>query len=188
MHGQADFPMAPTRYSRGAIWLHWSIGLLVILNIALVLVRDNFDDMARAMMGWHKAIGILVLVLTLVRIAWRLTHRPPPLPMMRAWERLLANLVHFTFYLLLIAIPLTGWLWMSAATTHRPISFFGLFVVPMLPVGQSKELADSLGETHEIIGLLMIGLILLHVAGALKHHFLDGTNLLGRMIPALRNR
>jgi cytochrome b561 len=187
MHGQADFPTARTQYSRVAIWLHWSIGLLVITNIVLVLVRENFDEMARTMMGWHKAIGILVLALTLVRIVWRLTHRPPPLPAMRIWERVLANLVHFAFYLLLIAIPLTGWLWMSAVMTPRPISFFGLFVVPMLPVDQSKALAESFGEVHETIGLLMIALILLHVAGALKHHFLDGTNLLGRMIPALRN-
>ncbi len=188
MHGQADFPVAPTRYSRGAIWFHWSIGLLIIANIALVLLHDSFEGMGRTMMGWHKAIGILVLALSLVRIVWRLTHRPPPLPPMRLWEQALTKLVHFAFYLMMIAIPLSGWLWMSAAMTQRPISFFGLFVVPMLPVGQSKALSESFSEVHEIMGLLIIALILLHIAGALKHHFFGGTNLLGRMIPALRNR
>ena len=88
----------------------------------------------------------------------------------------------------MIAIPLSGWLWMSAAETHRPISFFGLFIVPMLPVEQSKALAESFGEAHEIMGLATIGLIILHVAGALKHHFVGGTNLLERMIPGLRHR
>ncbi|MBY8820773.1 cytochrome b [Sphingomonas colocasiae] len=188
MHGQAESPAARSTYSRVAIWLHWSIGLLVILNIAIVLVRENFEALSRTMMGWHKAIGILVLALSLVRIVWRLTHRPPPLPPMAAWEKGLSHLVHFLFYLFIIAIPLSGWLWMSAAETHRPISFFGLFIVPMLPVEQSKALAESFGEAHEIMGLATIGLIILHVAGALKHHFVDGTNLLERMIPGLRNR
>lgn len=188
MHGQAEIPAARSTYSRVAIWLHWSIGLLVISNIAIVLLHDSIEGLGRTMMGWHKAIGILVLALSLVRVAWRLTHRPPPLPAMRMWEKGLTNLVHFAFYLLIIAIPLSGWLWMSAAETHRPISFFGLFVVPMLPVEQSKTLAESFGEAHEIMGLATIALILLHVAGALKHHFFGGTNLLGRMIPGLRAR
>ena len=177
-------------YSRGAIWLHWTIGLLVILNIALVFVSEGISEpYGRTVMGLHKAIGITVLFLSIARLGWRITHRPPPMPATVAmWEKGLAHLVHWLFYALIILIPLSGWLWMSSSLTPRPISFFGLFDVPFLPVSASKARGDFLHEAHEIMGLAMIGLIVLHVAGALKHHVLEGNAFLGRMIPAFRPR
>lgn len=175
-------------YSRGAIWLHWTIGLLIITNIALVFAHEGVDkEFGRTMMGWHKAIGISVLFLSLARIGWRLIHRPPPLPRtMRNWEKGLAHLVHWTFYILIVALPLSGWWWMSAMETPRPLSFFGLFPIPFLPVVQDKASADFLHEAHELMGLTMIGLITLHVIGALKHQFFESRDYLARMMPMLR--
>lgn len=176
-------------YSRGAIWFHWTIGLLIIANIVIVLLHEAVDkDFGRTMMGWHKANGITVLFLSIARLGWRLAHRPPPMPAdIRAWERGLALTVHWAFYALMIVLPLSGWLWMSTATPPRPITFFGLFPLPFLPVDRSKAGADFLHEAHEIMGFTMIGLIALHLAGALKHHFADKSRYLQRMIPALGN-
>lgn len=187
----ADRPVTViSRYSRGAIWFHWTIGLLVILNIALVFLSEGASkDLGRTMMGTHKAIGITVLFLAIARLVWRLMHQPPAMPeSIRPWEKALAHSVHWLFYALIILIPLSGWLWMSSMETPRPITFFGLFDVPFLPVDAAKQRADFLHEAHEIMGLSMIGLILLHIAGALKHQFLGEGNFLARMIPALRKR
>lgn len=177
-------------YSRGAIWLHWTIGLLVILNIGIVFLPESISEpYGRTLMGLHKAIGITVLFLSIVRLGWRLAHRPPAMPASaNLLERGLAHLVHWLFYALIILIPLSGWAWMSSMETPRPISFFGLFDVPFLPVGASKPRADFLHEAHEFMGLSMIALILLHVAGALKHQLVGGENYIARMIPALRSR
>jgi len=177
-------------YSRVAIWLHWIIALLVIANVALVFAHEAVEGpFSRTLMNWHKANGITVLALTLVRLGWRLAHRPPPYPQgVAGWERAASKLVHWSFYVLLVALPLSGWLWMSAAEVARPISWFGLFTVPFLPVGRGEDASDAFHEAHEFMGLLTIGLVLLHVGAALKHQFLDRNNLLSRMIPALRVR
>lgn len=176
-------------YSRGAIWLHWTIGLLIIANIVIVFAHEGVDkEFGRTMMGWHKAIGITVLFLSVARLGWRLTHRPPPFPeTVKAWEKRLAHLVHWLFYILIIALPLSGWLWMSAMETPRPLSFFGLFPIPFLPVSRGEASADLLHEAHELMGFGAIGLIVLHVVGAFKHQLVEGNNYLARMIPALRN-
>ena len=117
---------AGPRYTKVAIWLHWLIGLAVIANIGLAMLTEDMPREAhRAAMGVHKALGMAILALTIVRILWRLTHKAPPLPAsMRTWERWTSKFVHFLFYALLILLPLSGWVWMSAA--DRPIDFFGL--------------------------------------------------------------
>src|SRR4051812_5861460 len=95
-------------YSRGAIWLHWIIAGLIVVNLAIGLLHDDFARSVRPMMmGWHKSIGFLVLALTLLRIFWRLGHRPPaPDPALKPWEAGLARAVHILFYALLLALPL----------------------------------------------------------------------------------
>jgi cytochrome b561 len=176
------------RYSRVAMWLHWIIALLLIGNLFLGLFHEDFSKPVRTeMMFYHKAIGMTVLGLTLVRLAWRVMHRPPPFdPVLKRWEVGLARLIHALFYVLLLAIPLSGWILTS--TSDRSTSFFGLFDIAPLPVSRARDVHELFEEAHEILGKVMIGLILLHVAGALKHHFDGHRQLMGRMAPWLYRR
>lgn len=165
-------------YSRVAMWLHWIIGLAIIANIAIAL--------ADLPMPWHKSLGLTVLVLSLARWVWRLGHRPPPLPAtVKSWEKGLAHALHWTFYLLIVLIPLSGWAMSSGATQRRPLNWFGLFDVPYLPIERGGALYGTAHEFHEIFGLAMIGLILLHVAAALKHQFIDRDDVVHRMLPVV---
>ncbi|RED15206.1 cytochrome b [Parasphingopyxis lamellibrachiae] len=175
------------RYTRVAIALHWIIALLVIANIGLAGLTEDFSREARVpYMDLHKAIGISVLVLTLARIAWRIGHKPPPLPLsMRPWERSLARITHFAFYLLLIGLPLSGWLWMS--TYPAPFAYFGLFDVPLWPVAGQEALGETLHEGHEILGKAMLALVVLHILGALKHLVIDKDGSFQRMLPRGRD-
>ena len=176
------------RYTRVAILLHWLIALLVALNLFLGFYYASFGEAARSwMMFFHKSIGLSVLALTLARLGWRIGHRPPPFdPVMKGWERGLAHLIHWSFYAALIALPLTGW--MASSANDRPTDFFGIVTIPPLPVSRSEDAHDRFEEAHELLGLVTIGLILLHTAGALKHHFEGHRHLIGRMAPLLYRR
>lgn len=173
------------RYSRGAIVLHWLIAVLIVLNIAAAWVAEEMTKDDRALvMGNHKAIGITVLALTVLRIVWRLMHRPPPLlDSLRAWEAALSRVAHAGFYFLMLAIPLTGWAMSSAFSKGAGVSLFGLVTVPALPVGYDKPTAGLFAELHELLAFGMIALIVLHVAGALKHQLIDRDGTLRRMVP-----
>jgi cytochrome b561 len=177
-----------SRYSSVAIAFHWTIGILIIANLLGGLLHESFGDAAAGLIiGLHKATGILILFLSLARLAWRLGHRPPPLAVtLKRWEIGLAHATHWLFYIMMIALPMTGWLMSSAGSRKWPISFFGLFDVPFLPVAQDKAFSHTMGESHEILGFLTIGLVVLHVAAALKHHLFDGDNTVERMIPILK--
>lgn len=115
------------RYSRGAIWFHWTIAALILVNVFIGLFHDSFGDgMRGASMNYHKAAGILILFLSIGRLAWRLAHRPPPFAShLRRWEAWLAHITHRLFYFLMIAVPLAGWLYVSTSLRVRPISFSG---------------------------------------------------------------
>ncbi|RZM32050.1 MAG: cytochrome b [Sphingomonas sp.] len=169
----------PARYSRVAMWFHWTIAALVIVNLVIGLFHDAIGGM-----GIHKAVGLTVLVLTASRVAWRLGHRPPPLPAHTpVWEKGAAHGVHWMLYLLMIAMPVTGWLMVSGGTTRYPLTWFGLFDIPYLPVG---EAAGGFGhEAHGLLGWLMLALVVLHVAAALRHRLILRDGLLARMAPAL---
>lgn len=177
-----DGTISAPRYTKVAIWLHWLIGFAVIANIGLAMLTEDMPREAhRAAMAVHKALGMAILALTVLRILWRLTHKAPPLPVgMRTWERWTSGLVHFFFYVLLILLPLSGWVWMSAA--DRPIDFFGLFTIPSI-VAPSEEAADVLHDRHETLGLMMLALVALHFLAALKHQFVDRDRLFSRMNP-----
>jgi cytochrome b561 len=174
--------LALERYSTVAIWLHWTIAALVGVNLLLGFYHEDFARPVRAwMMLLHRSIGISVLILTLARLAWRLAHRPPALDaVLKKWEAGLATFVHWLFYFLLIAIPLSGWLLTS--TNGKPFSLFGLFQMPLLPL-RGEDAHELLEEVHEIMAKAMIGLILLHIAGALKHHLEGHRHLIERVAP-----
>jgi cytochrome b561 len=173
------------RYSGVAMILHWLIALLIVLNFAAVWVAQTMPRPERMqIMANHKSIGLTVLILTVIRIVWRITHRPPPLQRsLQPWENLLARLVHALFYLLMIGIPLTGWAMVSSG---GPVRVFGLLRLPALPVPTSETAGDTFHDVHEKLAWLMLGLFVLHVLGALKHQFVNRDSALGRMIPFLR--
>lgn len=166
-------------YSRVAMWFHWMIAALVIFNLAIGLLHDAIGGMAI-----HKPIGLTVLALTAGRVAWRIAHRPPPLPTHTpGWERGVAHATHWTLYLLMIALPVTGWLMVSGTATRRPLTWFGLFDLPYLPVGQA---AGSVGrDVHVLLGFVMLALVVLHIVAALRHRLILRDHVLARMAPAL---
>lgn len=163
------------RYSRGAVVLHWLIALLIALNFAAAWVSEDMPkEQAMQVMANHKAFGITILLLTVLRILWRFAHRPPPLAeALAAWEVALARVTHGLLYLLMLAIPLSGWAMHSAYSGGAPVKMFGLFGWPGLPFAQDKNLAHTFGEGHEVMATAMLVLLALHVAGALKHQFID---------------
>ena len=179
----ASLVSSPDRYSTVAIWLHWLIAFFVIANLLLGFFHEDFGKAAEPWMMWfHKATGMTVLALTVARIGWRLGHRPPPFdPVMKRWEMGLARFIHILFYVMLIVIPLSGWVLTS--TNGRVTSWFGLFEIAPLPVSRDEDFHETMEEVHELLAKAMIGLILLHVAGALKHHFAGHRHLIGRMAP-----
>jgi cytochrome b561 len=174
-----------SRYSGGAIAFHWTIAVLIVVNIAVALISDDWHGPPRApAIGFHKATGITVLVLSIGRLVWRLVHRPPPFPSeIKPWEAVGARLVHWLFYVLMVVMPMSGWLMISAAAERKPLNWYGFFPLPYLPVQGQKGLGGFAHETHEVLGYAMIALLVLHVAAALKHHFLDNSRLLLRMWP-----
>jgi cytochrome b561 len=175
--------LEPARYSRVAILLHWIIAALILVNLALGLLHEDMAKPVRAtMMFYHKSIGLTVPALTLARLAWRLAHRPPPYDAaLRRWEVGLAKATHWTFYVLLLALPLTGWLIVSGG--GKPTSFFGLFGVPALPVSHADGLHEAFETLHSWFGWSMLVLVVLHVAGALKHQLEGHRQVFGRMQP-----
>jgi cytochrome b561 len=174
------------RYSRGAIAFHWIIAALVLFNLWLGIFHDALPREWKVM-PVHKSVGVTILVLSIGRLAWRLTHRPPGFPEATpGWEKALAKGVHGVFYALLFVLPFTGWIFSSNPERLRPVSWFGLFELPSLPV--TAGFAEAAHETHELLGLTMAALVLLHIAAAVRHHFLLRDKVLARMLPWVKAR
>lgn len=183
--------MPPTRYTRTAVVLHWTIAALMIVNVAMVLVVDALPEGAvRPVIDAHKSTGITVLGLASLRLLWRLSHRPPPFPDGYArWERVGAHAAHALLYGLMLALPLSGWLHDSAwkdAPTH-PMRWFGLVPWPRigfiqaLEPGLKESLHDVFGQAHRWLGYGLYALLALHVGAALKHQWVDREDELERM-------
>lgn len=174
------------RYSTVSLILHWLIAALVVTQVALIAGHEAIEG-DRTFLNLHKSVGLGILVLTLVRLGWRIANPALPLPeAMPRWQKLVARATHVLFYVLLIAMPLVGWAASSAA--GRDIVWFGLFNWPLLPIGGGREMAGSLMDLHEAAAKALYVLIALHVVGALKHHFVDRDNVLHRMIPIIPRR
>lgn len=215
---------AAARYTRTAIILHWAIAVLIILNLAFGFFMEDFPGRLRFLAVFiHISAGMTVLLLTVVRVVWRLTHEPPPYPAdMKPWERHTAHLVHFALYAAMVVMPLIGWGIISAhppagsagaayeaaqrgpmpapappAGPNQPRSapklrIWFLIPLPMIaPIEQigvtpggvepQKLLHDEFVEWHEVGAFILIALLLLHVAGALKHQLIDKHREFARM-------
>lgn len=186
-------PTIPSKYTRTAIALHWVIALFIFINLVLGLAIERIpDDWIRPVINTHKSIGITVLGLALMRLLWRFTHQPPPLPTAYPrWERLAAHSAHIVLYGLMIALPLSGWLHDSAwkAAPEIKMYWFGLFewprfdfIMQLEPV-YKEQLHSLLGEIHEWLGFVLMGLWVVHVGAALKHQYIDKHAELQRMLP-----
>ena len=174
---------APAHYSGTAIALHWLIAAAVFATFPLGLYLADLSLSPRrlALVSYHQWIGVTVFALMIVRLAWRLTHRPPPPPPATpAWQRRAATLAHWVLYALLLAIPLSGWLHSSAG--GMSIAYLDLWMLPDL-VGEDATLADALKLAHKSLNFALLALVVVHVAAALKHHFVDRDGLLARMWP-----
>lgn len=172
--------MTLEKYNRGAQVFHWTIAALVIVNLAFGLLHEPLEK-AVNLMPTHKAIGLTVLVLTLGRIAWRLRWTKPPLPdSIGPFDRAVASATHLVLYILMLALPLTGWIFSSPSKS--PLTWFGLFDLPRLPVTKDGPLVGPSHEAHEILAFVMLALVVLHIAAALRHHFVLKNGLIRRMI------
>ena len=174
-------PGLPTaRYTSPAIGLHWLLALLIVGTFSMGLYMQDLpiSPSRLKLYSWHKWAGVTILLLSAVRLAWRLSHRPPADVAMPAWQARLAHGVHHTLYALFFIVPLLGWAYSSAA--GFPVVWFGVLPLPdFVPV--DKALAEAIKPWHERSAMLMAALVLLHVAGALKHQFIDRDGLIARM-------
>ncbi len=179
------------RYTAVAIGLHWLLAVLIATAFCMGLVMTELPlSPARIRLyNWHKWIGITVLGLSAVRWGWRLRHPPPALPArivatMPRWQRGCWRATHAGLYLLFFAVPLAGWVYSSAL--GFPVVWFGVVPLPDL-VAPNKLLADELLRSlHVALAFTLAAAVLVHVAGALKHHWIDRDGLLARMWPGRR--
>jgi cytochrome b561 len=184
---------APARYSVVAIVLHWTIAAIIVVQLMLGWRLGDTEGAQRsALVLTHKSVGVGILLLSLVRLAWRLRRpRPPEAPGLTALERRLSHWAHNGFYVALIALPLTGWAMISARRTGAMpllggLSWPRLPLVGLLPGEAQDAAADAFDFSHTALVWVMITLIFLHVAGALKHHFVSRDTVMGRMCPGAK--
>ena len=192
LHGQV------TRYTRTAMALHWVVAILIIANVVIVWTVDLLpDSFGRPMVDLHKSIGFTVLGLAIMRVLWRQANPPPPLPAdYPAIEKFGAHAAHILLYVLIFGLPITGWLHDSAwngAATH-PVSLYWL--VPWFRIGliehqdpvRKEFLHSYFYGWHVAFSYILYGLVALHIAGALKHQWVDRHPELQRMLPGGRIR
>ena len=171
-----------------SLLLHWVIALAVLAQVLLITAHEATEGVqAREFVNLHKSLGLTILVLTLARIGWRMAHPALPLPVgLPRWQRWAARAVHILFYVVLLAMPLTGWL--ASSASGREIIWFGLFDWPLLPISGGRPGAGQLMDVHEAVMKLLYVLIAVHVLAALKHQFVNRDNVLRRMIPIIPRR
>ena len=170
-------------YGMVAQAFHWAVAVLVILQFPLGMYAADLP-VSLARLQWltrHKSLGLLILAIVLLRLAWRFFNRPPALPeLLPRWERAAARVDHWLIYALLVAVPLTGWLYASAA--GLPAGWFGLFAVPDL-VPKDRAAAADYHDWHVAAVTLLGALVALHIGGALRHAFVRRDGIMQRMLP-----
>jgi len=173
--------MNEERYHPIAILIHWLMAgvILVTWSIATVISDMPLSPTRITGYSWHKWLGVTILFLVIMRMLWRGFYPPPKFTIvMPLWQKRVMQLTHISLYILMITLPLVGWL-MSSAKGFS-VNYFGLFELPDL-VEKNKELGIFLKETHEILANILVGLVLIHVFAALKHQLIDKDGLLSRM-------
>lgn len=170
------------RYSTAAIAMHWLAALMILCALVMGVYMTSLDmsPTRLKLYNWHKWLGISILVLSAVRLLWRIMKSPPDDIPMGAWQRKAAHLTHGALYVLFFAVPLSGWMYSTAA--GFPVVVFGLIPLPDL-VAPDKVLAPLIKQWHEGLALALGALVVLHVAAALKHQLVDRDGLLSRMLP-----
>lgn len=172
------------RYTRTAIALHWLIALLIIAAFFLGLTMvdiPGFTPTKLKYFSWHKWLGVTVLGLAAIRLLWRLRNAPPPaLTSIPHWQQLTAEGVHHLLYLLMFAVPVSGYLYSYAAGV--PVVYLGLFQMPAI-IGPNPELKPLLKTVHYVLTMSMAGVVVAHALAALKHHFFERDDTLKRMLP-----
>ena len=174
------------RYGLVSRLLHWLMALLILTMIgigATMTDLDKEDPLRTQLYTLHKEIGVTILALAVLRILWIQASRPPFLPAaLQRWEVVFAESTVGLLYLLMLATPIAGYL--MSNTGGKPVSYFGLFELPTL-LGENHDLHEALEEVHEILAFTILALVILHVAGALKHRFMDkdpNADVLKRML------
>ena len=184
------------RYDDIAVIFHWAIALLIIglLIIGKYMTSLEENDPVRFMLTqWHKSFGIAVLILSVLRLSWRFTHKPPPESATIAhWQQRAASLAHGLLYALMFILPITGWIMVSAFPLNLDTVLFNVIPWPHLPGLDTQEnrgdIAHSFQDYHEIAGTILIVILLAHAGAALKHHLFDKDDTLVRMLPAPGSR
>jgi cytochrome b561 len=179
-------PIIPTdvAYTRTAIALHWLTVALIATGFTLGtwMVDLPIAPQTLRIYAYHKWIGITVFLVTLVRLAWRIAHPVPPPAGLPAWQRRGAVASHVSLYTLMLAIPLSGWLYSSAAGVQ--VVYLGIVALPNL-VAKDDALAAVLKSVHFALNFTLLALVLVHAGAALRHHFVQRDRVLLRMLPAL---
>jgi cytochrome b561 len=172
----------PARYTTTAVALHWLVAVLIVCGFTLGLSMVPLP-LSKRKLEWyslHKSIGITVFLLTCLRFLWRISHTPPPLPPMPQWQRRATVVTHVALYVLLLLIPVSGWLYSSA--TGVQVAYLGLVPLPDL-VPKDRAVAAVLRACHVTLNFTLLGLVCVHAAAALMHHFVDRDTVLWRMLP-----
>lgn len=187
-----QFRNSSVRFGLVAVALHWLIALLFLSMVAIGLTMTNLalaDPWTFPLYQLHKSIGVTIFALVLLRLAWRFSGRVPPLPAtLKPWERAAAHLTHYGLYAALVAMPLTGWIAVSASPYGIPTILYGHVKLPHIgfvaasPHKAAIETAAS--WTHDALAWSALALVALHVAAALKHHFILKDDVLARMLPS----
>jgi cytochrome b561 len=175
--------MTQSRYTRTAQALHWFAALLIFGGLGLGLFMTGLEITPEKFRyyAWHKWVGITVFLLAVARLAWRAAHPAPPLPAtMPAWQIRASRATHALLYALMLAIPLSGWIYSSS--TGVTVVYLGLVPLPDL-IPKDRETAKSLLLLHNSLNSLLAAVVTVHIAAALKHHFVDRDDVLVRMLP-----
>lgn len=181
-------PASPPRYTGVAISLHWlmALGLLAAFAMGFYIQQLPFSPNKLRLISYHKWAGVTLFALALLRLYWRLGHRPPALPdSVPRWQQLAAAATHHALYGLMLVIPLSGWL-MSSAKGFQTV-WFGVLPLPDL-LEKNEDLGDLLKQVHLLLNLALAGAVIAHVGAALKHHLIERDDILSRMLPFLSRR
>lgn len=179
--------MNAIRYTTTAIWLHWLTVLLIfaVFPLGLYMHDLKLSPAKLQLYSYHKWIGFTLLILGMLRVVWRVTHTAPALPVrITRRQQFASGLVHHLLYVLLLAVPLSGWLMSSAKGVQTVL--FGVLPLPDL-LARDKALGSLLGQLHESLNYLLLLLVMIHLAAALKHKLIDRDEVMARMLPGGKN-